>query len=163
MAVVVSELRCPFLTTCLTPCSTPLCTRGHLDCWPLNCCKCSSCVQKVAFEAPPGVKRNIQRSLSTVATAAAAGASPSQLQLQALLAWFHAVIQVCHLYDDLYPCWSKFQIFNFKSFAFWRCSARTHSDSDVMHSIASFPTCHGLPVHRVKSVMTRGSAVAARE
>ena len=52
-------------------------------------------VQKVAYEAPPGVRRNLHRSLVSVVTPAAAGLNTTQLQLQALLAWFHAVVQVC--------------------------------------------------------------------
>jgi hypothetical protein len=47
-------------------------------------------LQKVAYEAPPGLKRSIQRSL----TALPATVKATAPKLQALLCWFHAVAVV---------------------------------------------------------------------
>ena len=55
---------------------------------------CAHRMQKAAYEAPPGVKRNLQRTMASVVAPAAPQLNPTQLQLTALLAWFHAVIQV---------------------------------------------------------------------
>lgn len=46
---------------------------------------------QVSFEAPPGVRQNLQRTYS--ARASAASNSPVQEQLLFMLAWFHAIVQ----------------------------------------------------------------------
>ena len=48
---------------------------------------------KVSFEAPPGVKRNLQRTYEAWGPPLMARATPLQAQLLFMLAWFHAVVQ----------------------------------------------------------------------
>lgn len=69
-------------------------------------------MQVVAYEMPPGVRRNVQRSLATLGATAPATAPPAQLQLQILLRCFHAVLQVCTVFRlgasvpfTLCACW----------------------------------------------------------
>jgi len=54
----------------------------------------SSCVwMQVSFEAPPGVKRNLQRTFEAWGPAFISRAAPLQAQLLFMLAWFHAIVQ----------------------------------------------------------------------
>jgi hypothetical protein len=56
---------------------------------------CPLSVQKVVFEAPSGLKQNLRRTSAALTTRAGSSSmSPEQVQLQMLLAWLHAVIQV---------------------------------------------------------------------
>ncbi len=48
---------------------------------------------KVSFEAPPGVKRNLQRTFEAWGPAFISRALPLQAQLLFMLAWFHAIVQ----------------------------------------------------------------------
>ena len=48
---------------------------------------------QVSFEAPPGVKRNLQRTFEAWGPAFISRASPLQAQLLFMLAWFHAIVQ----------------------------------------------------------------------
>lgn len=48
---------------------------------------------QVSFEAPPGVKQNLQRTYSARANSTAVSNSPVQEQLLFMLAWFHAIVQ----------------------------------------------------------------------
>jgi len=48
---------------------------------------------KVSFEAPPGVKRNLQRTFEAWGPAFISRAAPLQAQLLFMLAWFHAIVQ----------------------------------------------------------------------
>lgn len=51
-------------------------------------------VQKVAFEPAPGVKHNVRRSLSVLAAPGGVQRPPHEMQLQIMLAWLHALVQV---------------------------------------------------------------------
>ena len=48
---------------------------------------------QVSFEAPPGVKRNLQRTYDAWGASLFNQASPLQAQLLFMLAWFHAIVQ----------------------------------------------------------------------
>ena len=48
---------------------------------------------QVSFEAPPGVKQNLQRTYNAWGPSGAVGQSPLQAQLLFMLAWFHAIVQ----------------------------------------------------------------------
>jgi len=48
---------------------------------------------QVSFEAPPGVKRNLQRTFEAWGPAFISRAAPLQAQLLFMLAWFHAIVQ----------------------------------------------------------------------
>ena len=48
---------------------------------------------QVSFEAPPGVKRNLQRTYDAWGSSLFSQASPLQAQLLFMLAWFHAIVQ----------------------------------------------------------------------
>lgn len=50
-------------------------------------------VLQVSFEAPPGVKRNLQRTYDAWGSSRFSQASPLQAQLLFMLAWFHAIVQ----------------------------------------------------------------------
>ena len=50
-------------------------------------------VLQVSFEAPPGVKRNLQRTYDAWGSSLFSQASPLQAQLLFMLAWFHAIVQ----------------------------------------------------------------------
>ena len=51
------------------------------------------CVTQVSFEAPPGVKQNLQRTYSAWGNTAAVQRNPVQSQLLFMLAWCHAIVQ----------------------------------------------------------------------
>ena len=64
---------------------------------------------QVSFEAPPGVKRNLQRTLEAWGPAFISRAPPLQAQLLFMLAWFHAIVQERRTYmpqasPPLTPC-----------------------------------------------------------
>lgn len=65
---------------------------------------------KITFESPPGIKKNLQRSLSTWKTKELLQAKPIQSQLMFLLSWFHAVIQERRTYIP--QGWSTFYEFS---------------------------------------------------
>lgn len=48
---------------------------------------------QVSFEAPPGVKRNLQRTYDSWGPSLVSKAQPLQAQLLFMLAWFHAIVQ----------------------------------------------------------------------
>ena len=48
---------------------------------------------KVSFEAPPGVKRNLQRTYEAWGPTFISSAPLLQAQLLFMLAWFHAIVQ----------------------------------------------------------------------
>lgn len=48
---------------------------------------------QVSFEAPPGVKRNLQRTYDAWGPDFISQGSPLQAQLLFMLAWFHAIVQ----------------------------------------------------------------------
>ncbi|KAL0047749.1 hypothetical protein WJX82_010930, partial [Trebouxia sp. C0006] len=88
---------------------------------------------KVSFEAPPGVKRNLQRTFEAWGPAFISRAAPLQAQLLFMLAWFHAIVQErrtympqaspfshipwnCSMLSSLQPAisgWASFYDFNF--------------------------------------------------
>ena len=47
----------------------------------------------MSFEAPPGVKRNLQRTYDAWGPILVSQGSPLQGQLLFMLAWFHAIVQ----------------------------------------------------------------------
>ena len=51
------------------------------------------CIVKVSFEAPPGVKRNLQRTLEAWGPTPFLRAPPLQAHLLFMLAWLHAILQ----------------------------------------------------------------------
>ncbi len=63
-------------------------------CRLLSCGLQAVCVWvQVSFEAPPGVKRNLQRTFEAWGPAFISRAAPLQAQLLFMLAWFHAIVQ----------------------------------------------------------------------
>ncbi|KAL0028751.1 hypothetical protein WJX79_004868 [Trebouxia sp. C0005] len=66
---------------------------------------------KVSFEAPPGVKRNLQRTFEAWGPAFISRAAPLQAQLLFMLAWFHAIVQERRAYMP--QGWASFYDFNF--------------------------------------------------
>ena len=48
---------------------------------------------QVSFEAPPGVKRNLQRTFEAWGPTTISRAPPLQAQLLFMLAWLHAILQ----------------------------------------------------------------------
>jgi dynein heavy chain 2, cytosolic len=65
-----------------------LLTEGHLSGWRDTCMHF-----QVTFEAPPGVKRNLQRTYDAWPAEYLQAGSPLRAQLLFVLAWFHAVVQ----------------------------------------------------------------------
>lgn len=59
----------------------------------LNCLLTHTQVLQVSFEAPPGVKRNLQRTYDAWGPKLISQGSPQQGQLLFMLAWFHAIVQ----------------------------------------------------------------------
>ncbi len=51
------------------------------------------CVVQVTFEAPPGLKRNLQRTYAAWGPEVLAAGTPLRAQLLFLLAWFHGIVQ----------------------------------------------------------------------
>jgi len=66
---------------------------------------------KVTFEAPPGIKKNLQRTYDSWTPQYVAQGSPLRAQLLFALAWFHAVVQERRSYVP--QGWSKFYEFSF--------------------------------------------------
>ena len=48
---------------------------------------------KVTFEAPPGLKKNLQRTFTAWDAEVFASGSTQRAQVMFLLAWFHAIVQ----------------------------------------------------------------------
>ena len=48
---------------------------------------------QVTFEAPPGLKRNLQRTYAAWGPELLAAGTPLRAQLLFLLAWFHGIVQ----------------------------------------------------------------------
>jgi len=101
---------------------------------------------KITFEAPPGVKRNLQRSYESVSSMSTEvpqqlAASPVRAQLLFVLAWFHAVVQERRTYIP--QGWTKFYEFSF---------ADLRSSADIIDIVMGkmsgskmeWPTIHGL-------------------
>lgn len=52
-------------------------------------------MQTVAYEPAPGVKHNMRRSLAALGPSSTT-TSAEEMQLQVLLSWLHALVQVLH-------------------------------------------------------------------
>lgn len=65
---------------------------------------------KIAFEAPPGVKRNLQRTMDMWNPDYFGGGSKERSQMLFVLAWFHAILQERRNYIP--QGWSKFYEFS---------------------------------------------------
>ena len=59
----------------------------------MRCLTTHTQVLQVSFEAPPGVKRNLQRTYDAWGPKLISQGSPLQGQLLFMLAWFHAIVQ----------------------------------------------------------------------
>ncbi|PNH01646.1 Cytoplasmic dynein 2 heavy chain 1, partial [Tetrabaena socialis] len=68
-------------------------------------------VVKVTFEAPPGMKKNLQRTYEAWSAEYLASGPPIRAQLLFVLAWFHAVVQERRTYIP--QGWTKFYEFSF--------------------------------------------------
>jgi dynein heavy chain 2 len=66
---------------------------------------------KVTYEAPPGLKRNVQRTYEAWSPTYISDGTPLRAKLLFLLAWFHAVVQERRAYVP--QGWSKFYEFSF--------------------------------------------------
>eukprot|EP01022_Parablepharisma_sp_SALTPOND_P023029 TRINITY_DN475_c0_g1_i1.p1 TRINITY_DN475_c0_g1~~TRINITY_DN475_c0_g1_i1.p1 ORF type:complete len:3195 (-),score=434.63 TRINITY_DN475_c0_g1_i1:26360-35944(-) len=67
---------------------------------------------KIAHEAPPGIKKNLQRTFQAFASSSlAAGVSSDYMQMLFLLAWLHAIIQERRTYIP--QGWTKFYEFSY--------------------------------------------------
>ncbi|KAG2426397.1 hypothetical protein HYH02_014824 [Chlamydomonas schloesseri] len=66
---------------------------------------------KVTFEAPPGMKKNLQRTYEAWSAEYLASGPPIRAQLLFVLAWFHAVVQERRTYIP--QGWTKFYEFSF--------------------------------------------------
>ena len=73
----------------------PSCARYYLATQNGECLKLTTHTQvlQVSFEAPPGVKRNLQRTYDAWGSSLFSQASHLQAQLLFMLAWFHAIVQ----------------------------------------------------------------------
>jgi hypothetical protein len=65
----------------------------HLTTPSSNRSRCARPTKKVTFEAPPGLKQNLTRTLASWSPEALAAGGPLRAQLSFLLAWLHAVLQ----------------------------------------------------------------------
>ncbi|KAK9815706.1 hypothetical protein WJX72_008353 [[Myrmecia] bisecta] len=66
---------------------------------------------KVTFEAPPGLKRNLQRTYEAWGPQFVGAGTPLRAQLLFMLAWFHGIVQERRTYIP--QGWSKFYEFSF--------------------------------------------------
>ncbi|KXZ45909.1 DHC7 protein [Gonium pectorale] len=66
---------------------------------------------KITFEAPPGIKKNLQRTYEAWSAEYLASGSPIRAQLLFVLSWFHAVVQERRTYIP--QGWTKFYEFSF--------------------------------------------------
>nr|BBC28429.1 cytoplasmic dynein 1b heavy chain [Yamagishiella unicocca] len=66
---------------------------------------------KITFEAPPGMKKNLQRTYEAWSAEYLTSGSPIRAQLLFVLAWFHAVVQERRTYIP--QGWTKFYEFSF--------------------------------------------------
>ncbi|GLI62890.1 cytoplasmic dynein 1b heavy chain [Volvox africanus] len=66
---------------------------------------------KITFEAPPGIKKNLQRTYEAWSTEYLSSGPPIRAQLLFVLAWFHAVVQERRTYIP--QGWTKFYEFSF--------------------------------------------------
>ena len=66
---------------------------------------------KIAYESPPGVKKNLQRTLQIFSGSAPSGARSAYNQILFLLAWLHAIIQERRTYIP--QGWTKFYEFSY--------------------------------------------------
>nr|ADI46936.1 DHC1bm [Volvox carteri f. nagariensis] len=66
---------------------------------------------KITFEAPPGLKKNLQRTYEAWSAEFLSSGPPIRAQLLFVLAWFHAVVQERRTYIP--QGWSKFYEFSF--------------------------------------------------
>ncbi len=62
-------------------------------------------ITQVTFEAPPGIKKNLQRTYEAWPPEFISSGGPLRAQLLFLLAWFHAIVQERRTYVPL--GWSK--------------------------------------------------------
>uniref|UniRef100_A0A7S0W0F2 Cytoplasmic dynein 2 heavy chain 1 n=2 Tax=Hemiselmis TaxID=77924 RepID=A0A7S0W0F2_9CRYP len=92
---------------------------------------------KVTFEAPPGLKKNLQNAYSMWSPSFVGEGSASRAQLLFIVAWFHAVVQERRTFIP--QGWSKFHEF---SFADLRSTAAIISSSDTENP--PWETLHGL-------------------
>ncbi|GBG84147.1 hypothetical protein CBR_g38121 [Chara braunii] len=95
---------------------------------------------KVAYEAPPGVKKNLQRTYSEAwPVEYIESGSPLRAQLLFLLAWFHAVVQERRCFIPL--GWRKFHEFSFPDL---RAGAGILDASTSDGKIPTWAHIHGL-------------------
>ena len=66
---------------------------------------------KIAHEAPPGIKKNLQRTFQSFGSSLPSGVSRDYMQMIFLLAWLHAVIQERRTYIP--QGWTKFYEFSY--------------------------------------------------
>jgi dynein heavy chain 2 len=92
---------------------------------------------KVTFEAPPGLKKNLQNAYSMWTPQFIGSGSASRAQLLFIVAWFHAVVQERRTYIP--QGWSKFHEF---SFADLRSTADIVCAGDTRNP--PWETLHGL-------------------
>lgn len=92
---------------------------------------------KLTFEAPPGLKKNLQNAYSMWTPRFVGDGSESRAQLLFIVAWFHAVVQERRTFIP--QGWSKFHEF---SFADLRSTASIISSSDT--ESPPWETIHGL-------------------
>jgi len=92
---------------------------------------------KITFEAPPGLKKNLQNAFSMWSPQFVGEGSASRAQLLFIVAWFHAVVQERRTFIP--QGWSKFHEF---SFADLRSTAAIISSSNTEDP--PWETVHGL-------------------
>jgi len=92
---------------------------------------------KVTFEAPPGVKKNLQRTYDSWSPQLVGKGGTARAHLMFVLAWFHAVVQERRTYIP--QGWSKFYEFSF---------ADLRSGVDIIDAMPEeapiWPMIHGL-------------------
>jgi len=66
---------------------------------------------KIAHEAPPGIKKNLQRTFQAFASSLPSGVNPEYMQMLFSLAWLHAIIQERRTYIP--QGWTKFYEFSY--------------------------------------------------
>eukprot|EP00698_Gefionella_okellyi_P019038 TRINITY_DN5781_c1_g2_i1.p1 TRINITY_DN5781_c1_g2~~TRINITY_DN5781_c1_g2_i1.p1 ORF type:complete len:3148 (-),score=914.00 TRINITY_DN5781_c1_g2_i1:20-9082(-) len=94
---------------------------------------------KVTFEAPPGVKRNLQRTYESWQPKDISSGTPLRAQLLFALAWFHAIVQERRTYMP--QGWTKFYEF---SFGDARAGADVIDRVTAGGAVPDWPTIHGL-------------------
>ena len=66
---------------------------------------------KIAHEAPPGIKKNLQRTFQAFSSSLPSEVSPEYMQVLFMLAWLHAIIQERRTYIP--QGWTKFYEFSY--------------------------------------------------